>query len=377
MNIKIYNNDLPSDLDLSGEKVVALDNEALGLVLGRDPLTLVQIGLKNNNFYLVKLNRETYEAPNLKRFLSPHVIKINKNSKGDGFKDFVYWLQEDLNSVNKLVLDNLTNTSSLISELSNHIINSGGKRIRPLLTLAIAKLCGYSGSRHIILASVIEYIHTATLLHDDVVDNSKKRRGKKTANFLWGNKSSILVGDFLLSKAFRILISDGSLKCLSRGLGDVYKRQELFSAACQLSSEISEISTEIKNSLKDFGIHLGVCFQIIDDTLDYFSEEKVFGKEIGNDFNEGKMTLPLILLYKRSNDKEKQLLKYLVNKEKLNRNDFSHVIEKMNKYNVKNDCLDKAKHFSVMAKDSLGLLPKSEGKVKIINLIDSLLSRKK
>lgn len=334
------------------------------------------------------------------------VIKINKNSKGDGFKDFVYWLQEDLNSVNKLVLDNLTNTSSLISELSNHIINSGGKRIRPLLTLAIAKLCGYSGSRHIILASVIEYIHTATLLHDDVVDNSKKRRGKKTANFLWGNKSSILVGDFLLSKAFRILISDGSLKCIeiiSRAsekisFGEVKqlmsvrkletseseyleiikcKTAELFSAACQLSSEISEISTEIKNSLKDFGIHLGVCFQIIDDTLDYFSEEKVFGKEIGNDFNEGKMTLPLILLYKRSNDNEKQLLKYLVNKEKLNRNDFSHVIEKMKKYNVKNDCLDKAKHFSVMAKDSLGLLPKSEGKVKIINLIDSLLSRKK
>ena len=236
-----------------------------------------------------------------------NVIKINKNYRVEGFKDFVDWLQEDLNSVNKLVLENLTNSSSLISDLSNHIINSGGKRIRPLLTLAIARLCGYSGSRHIILASVIEYIHTATLLHDDVVDNSKKRRGKKTANFLWGNKSSILVGDFLLSKAFRILISDGSLKCIEIiskasekiSFGEVKqlmsvrkleiseseyleiikcKTAELFSAACQLSSEISEISIESKNSLKDFGIYLGICFQIIDDTLDYFSEEKLLKK---------------------------------------------------------------------------------------------------
>ena len=335
-----------------------------------------------------------------------NVIKINKNYRVEGFKDFVDWLQEDLNSVNKLVLENLTNSSSLISDLSNHIINSGGKRIRPLLTLAIARLCGYSGSRHIILASVIEYIHTATLLHDDVVDNSKKRRGKKTANFLWGNKSSILVGDFLLSKAFRILISDGSLKCIEIiskasekiSFGEVKqlmsvrkleiseseyleiikcKTAELFSAACQLSSEISEISIESKNSLKDFGIYLGICFQIIDDTLDYFSEEKIIEKDLGNDFKEGKMTLPLILLYKRSNDKEKKLLKHFVNKEKFNKNDFLEVIEKMKKYNVKNDCLDKAKHFSLMAKDSLGLFPKSEDKDKIINLIDSLLSRKK
>ena len=142
------------------------------------------------------------------------VVKIKDNFKNESFREFVNWLQADLSSVNKLILENLTNSSSLIADLSNHIINSGGKRIRPLITLAVAKLCGYSGSRHVILASVIEYIHTATLLHDDVVDNSKKRRGKKTANFVWGNKSSILVGDFLLSKAFRILISDGSLRCI-------------------------------------------------------------------------------------------------------------------------------------------------------------------
>ena len=334
------------------------------------------------------------------------VVKIKDNFKNESFREFVNWLQADLSSVNKLILENLTNSSSLIADLSNHIINSGGKRIRPLITLAVAKLCGYSGSRHVILASVIEYIHTATLLHDDVVDNSKKRRGKKTANFVWGNKSSILVGDFLLSKAFRILISDGSLRCIDIiskasekiSLGEVKqlmsvrkletseseyleiiqsKTAELFSAACQLSGEISEISIEMKKSLQEFGRWLGICFQIIDDTLDYFSEEKIFGKEIGNDFTEGKMTLPLILLYNRSSNKEKRFIEYLINKEKVGKKDFFDIVKRMNKYNVQNDCLNKAKHFSLMSKDSLGLFPNSEEKDKITNLINYLLLRKK
>ena len=332
------------------------------------------------------------------------IVNINSVSKKDNFEDFLNWLQDDLNSVNKLILENLTNSSSLISDLSNHIINSGGKRIRPLLTLAVAKLCGYTGSRHLILASVIEYIHTATLLHDDVVDNSRKRRGKKTANFVWGNKSSILVGDFLLSKAFGILISDGSIKCIGIiskasekiSLGEVKqlmsikkleiseseyldiissKTAELFSAACQISGEISEISTEMKNSLKDFGRFLGISFQIVDDTLDYFSENSLLGKEIGNDLFEGKMTLPLILLYKRSNNEEKKLLQRIISKDKLNNNDFKNIVFSMNNYGIKNDCLNKARHFSLMAKDSLGLFPDSSEKQKIINLIDHLLSR--
>ena len=332
------------------------------------------------------------------------IINIDSVRKKDNFEEFLNWLQDDLNSVNKLILENLANSSSLISDLSNHIINSGGKRIRPLLTLAVAKLCGYTGSRHLILASVIEYIHTATLLHDDVVDNSQKRRGKKTANFVWGNKSSILVGDFLLSKAFGILISDGSIKCIGIiskasekiSLGEVRqlmsikkleiseseyldiissKTAELFSAACQISAEISEISTEMKSSLKDFGKFLGISFQIIDDTLDYFSENSLFGKEVGNDLFEGKMTLPLILLYKRSNNKEKRLLKQIISKDKLNNNDFKDIVFSMNKHNIKNDCLNKARHFSVMAKDSLGLFSDSSEKQKIINLIDHLLSR--
>ena len=137
-----------------------------------------------------------------------------KNQDENEFENFLSWLEEDLNRVNRFILENLAGSISLVTKLSNYIVNSGGKRIRPLLTIACAKLCGYSGTRHILHASVIEFIHTATLLHDDVVDNSKKRRGRKTANYVWDNKSSILVGDYLLSKAFRLLTDDGSMKCI-------------------------------------------------------------------------------------------------------------------------------------------------------------------
>jgi len=333
------------------------------------------------------------------------IVKIKNFKENDSFENFSNWLQKDLNQVNKIIFETLETNSSLISELSGYIIGAGGKRIRPLLTLATARLCKYSGNRHLNLASVIEFIHTATLLHDDVVDGSKKRRGKKTANFIWGNKSSILVGDFLLSKAFKILVNDGSLKCIDIisnvsekiSFGEVkqlmsvgnlniseseyldiigYKTAELFSAACQLSSEISEIQETKKKSLKDFGYFLGISYQIIDDTLDYFSEEKISGKEIGNDFKENKMTLPLILVFNRGNKKEKNFIQYSIQNKQLNDTDFKWVTEKMKKYEVLNDCLQKARHFSIMAKDSLGTFTDNEEKLKLINLVDFLINRK-
>ena len=335
-----------------------------------------------------------------------NIINLKNFKEYDFFEDFSNWLQKDLNQVNKIILETLETDSSLVTDLSSHIIQAGGKRIRPLLTLATSKLCGYSGKRHLSLASVIEFIHTATLLHDDVVDSSKKRRGKKTANFIWGNKSSILVGDFLLSRAFKLLVNDGSLKCIDIisnvsekiSFGEVkqlmsvgklnisesdyleiikYKTAELFSAACQLSSEISEINENKKKSLKDFGHFLGISYQIVDDTLDYFSEEKISGKEIGNDFKENKMTLPLILVFNRGNKKEKSFITHLIEKKKLDACNFNWIIEKMNKYNVLNDCLQKAKHFSIMAKDSLGTFSDNEDKKKLINLVDFLINRKK
>ena len=333
------------------------------------------------------------------------IIKLKNFKENDFFEEFSNWLQKDLNQVNKIILEVLETDSSLITELSSYIIGAGGKRIRPLLTLASARLCQYSGNRHLNLASAIEFIHTATLLHDDVVDGSKKRRGKKTANFIWGNKSSILVGDFLLSKAFKILINDGSLKCIDIisnvseriSFGEVkqlmsegnlsmsesdyleiigYKTAELFSAACQLSAEISEIEEIKKKSLKDFGYFLGISYQIIDDTLDYFSEEKISGKEVGNDFKENKMTLPLILVFKRGDKKEKNFIEHLTQDKKLKDSDFDWITEKMKKYDVLNDCLQKARHFSIMAKDSLGTFIDNKEKQKLINLANFLINRK-
>ena len=333
------------------------------------------------------------------------IIKLKNFNKNNFFEEFSNWLQKDLNQVNKIILEILETDSSLITELSNYIIGAGGKRIRPLLTLASARLCQYPGNRHLNLASAIEFIHTATLLHDDVVDGSKKRRGKKTANFIWGNKSSILVGDFLLSKAFKILINDGSLKCIDIisnvsekiSFGEVkqlmsegnlnmsesdyleiigYKTAELFSAACQLSAEISEIEEIKKKSLKDFGYFLGISYQIIDDTLDYFSEEKISGKEVGNDFKENKMTLPLILVFKRGDKKEKNFIEHLIQNKKLNDSDLDWITEKMKKYDVLNDCLQKARHFSIMAKDSLGTFIDNKEKQKLMNLANFLINRK-
>ena len=333
------------------------------------------------------------------------IIKLKNFKENDFFEEFSNWLQKDLNQVNKIILEILETDSSLITELSNYIIGAGGKRIRPLLTLASARLCQYSGNRHLNLASAIEFIHTATLLHDDVVDGSKKRRGKKTANFIWGNKSSILVGDFLLSKAFKILINDGSLKCIDIvsnvsekiSFGEVkqlmsvgnlnmsesdyleiigYKTAELFSASCQLSAEISEIEEIKKKSLKDFGYFLGISYQIIDDTLDYFSEEKISGKEVGNDFKENKMTLPLILVFKRGDKKEKNFIEHLTQNKKLKDSDFDWITEKMKKYDVLNDCLQKARHFSIMAKDSLGTFTDNKEKQKLMNLANFLINRK-
>ncbi len=332
------------------------------------------------------------------------VINLQNNNPKNFIEIFNKWLEKDIVKINSVISENLVSSATLISELSNHIINSGGKRIRPLLTVACSKLCNYTGSRHIELASVIEFIHTATLLHDDVVDNSKKRRGKSSANFVWDNKSSILVGDYLLSKAFRMLINDGSMKCLEIiskaslkiSHGEVkqlvsiknlhtseteyldiitHKTAILFSAACQIGGEVSEVNSDKKKCLAEFGKYLGIAYQIIDDTLDYFSEFKLSGKQPGNDLKEGKMSLPLILCYKRCDRREKRIVEFIISKDLNTRNDFKKVVELMNKYNVREDCITKAKHFSTMAKDSLGIFSESQEKEKLLDLTDFLTER--
>ncbi len=335
-----------------------------------------------------------------------NIINLNRENQNTPLDIFMKWLEPDIIKINQSILKNLLGSEPLISDLSNHIIGSGGKRIRPLLTIACSKLCNYIGTRHIELASVIEFIHTATLLHDDVVDNSKKRRGKSSANFIWDNKSSILVGDYLLSKAFRILINEGSIACLDIiskasvkiSNGEVkqlvsiknlhtneseyldiinHKTAELFSAACQIGGEVSEISSEKKKCLAEFGTFLGMAYQIIDDSLDYFSDFKTSGKSSGNDLKEGKMSLPLILCYKRCDKIEKKIIELTITKDKINNSDFLKIKDLMTKYDIRQACVKKARHFSTMAMDSLGIFSDSAEKEKLVNLVDYLTYRTK
>src|SRR6187551_1585863 len=241
---------------------------------------------------------------------------------------------DDMHGVNAVILDRMQSKVGLIPELAGHLIAGGGKRMRPMLTLGCAKLVGYSGTRHQKLAAAVEFIHTATLLHDDVVDGSGLRRGKRTANLIWGNPATVLVGDFLFSRAFELMVEDGSLrvlKILSHASAviaegeveqlttqrrvetdeDHYleiisaKTAALFAAACRVSPVIAEASEDAELALECFGKNLGIAFQLSDDVIDYASDSATMGKGVGDDFRDGKVTLPVILAYARGSEDER------------------------------------------------------------------------
>ena len=240
---------------------------------------------------------------------------------------------DDLRQVNRLIVEHMQSPVALIPQLAGHIVAAGGKRLRPLLTLATAQLCGYRGSRHHALAACVEFIHTATLLHDDVVDESALRRGRATANAVWGNKASVLVGDFLFSRAFELMVADGSLEVLailSRASaviaeGEVQqlltandvntsvedylsvigaKTAALFAAACRIGAVVAERPEAEELALETYGQSLGMAFQLVDDVLDYAAVESDLGKTVGDDFREGKLTLPVVLAIARATPKE-------------------------------------------------------------------------
>jgi octaprenyl-diphosphate synthase len=310
-----------------------------------------------------------------------------------------------LDSVNQQIKYKLSSEINLIHKMTSHHLNSGGKRIRPLLTLASAKLCGYkNGSRDINLAACVELIHNATLLHDDVIDKSDIRRGVKTANSLWGNQSSILVGDYLLSRCFEMMVEDGSheiLKLLSstsskiaqgevlqlecKGevdlLEETYfniinmKTAALFGAATRVGACLGERSQKEKDALESYGKNIGLAFQIADDALDYFSTKTIFGKEIGKDFYEGKTTLPLIIIFQRANSEERNFLKEIFKKKKRNEDDFSETLALINKYKAVQATFKRAEHFVNISYDSLGIFENSEEKKILQNLTGFSLNR--
>ena len=314
-------------------------------------------------------------------------------------------VDEKLILVEEKIKSKLSSKVSLVDEMTNYHLRTGGKRLRALLTLGSAKICGYSkGSRDVNLAACVELIHAATLMHDDVIDNSEIRRGKKTLNSIWGNHSSILVGDYLLSRCFEMMVEDGNLEILkllsttsaeiSQGevlqlqhkgeidmLEETYlkiisaKTASLFAAATKVGSILANKENKIKEALEFYGKNLGLTFQIADDSLDYNSELKFFGKKIGNDFYEGKVTLPIILLYQKANIKEKSELKKMFEKNQRNEDELKKVLLMIKNYNIISDCYSRADYFINLASNSLSIFDESKEKEILKNLTSFSLER--
>ena len=297
----------------------------------------------------------------------------------------------DMNGVNAVILERMQSKVALIPELAGHLIAGGGKRMRPMLTLASAALLGYAGTRHHQLAAAVEFIHTATLLHDDVVDNSGMRRGRQTANLIWGNPASVLVGDFLFSRAFELMVEDGSLKVLkilSRASaviaeGEVEqltaqrrldtgeeqylaiigaKTAALFAAACRISAVVAEAGEEAEAALENYGRNLGIAFQLVDDAIDYSSDEAVMGKGVGDDFRDGKMTLPLILAYARGSVEDRAFWRSAVSGERATDADLATAIALLQSSEALSDTVDRARLYARRAIDSLA--PFGAGKAR-------------
>ena len=310
-----------------------------------------------------------------------------------------------LDSVSHQIKYKLASEINLIHKMTNYHLKSGGKRIRPLLTLGSAKLCGYeNGNRDINLAACVELIHNATLLHDDVIDNSELRRGIKTSNNIWGNQSSILVGDYLLSRCFEMMVEDGSqeiLKLLSstsskiaqgevlqleyKGEIDILeeayfniinsKTAALFAAAAKVGACITNRNKKEKDALESYGRNLGIAFQIADDALDYSSNKTIFGKEIGKDFFEGKVTLPLIFLCQKADSNEKSYLEKIFKKKNRSKIEFEEVQNLIKKYNTISSCFKRAEYFVNISYNALNIFNPSKEKTILQNLTSFSLER--
>ena len=328
-----------------------------------------------------------------------------KNSVSSSYWDLRNLVKTKLIKVETIIESKLESKVELIQKMTKHHLSSGGKRLRAMLTLGSSKLSGYEiGDRDTNLASCVELIHAATLLHDDVIDESVLRRGSKTANSIWGNQSSILVGDYLLSRCFEMMVEDGDLEILKllsstsskiaqgevlqlqhKGeadlLEDTYidiinlKTASLFSAATKTGACLSGASEKEKKSLESYGKNLGLAFQIADDALDYYGKDKFFGKEIGKDFFEGKVTLPLIIVFQKGNDEERIFLRQILKKENRNEDDFSEILALIYKYKAIEASMKRAEYFVNVSYDSLGIFPDSEDKRILQNLTSFSLNR--
>ncbi len=313
-------------------------------------------------------------------------------------------LSEDMKEVNHIILDRMHSDVPMIPQLASHLIAAGGKRIRPLMTIAIANMFGYAGNRHHKISACVEFIHTATLLHDDVIDESEKRRGRETANRIFGNEAAVLVGDFLFSRAFQLMVEDGNLEVLKTlsdasaviAEGEIMqlttcnnldttvekymevieaKTAALFSAACKTGAIIADCTEQEKQDMHDYGLNLGISFQIMDDSLDYNADQEKLGKSIGDDFKEGKMTLPVILAYQESNPEEKEFWQRVIKDSKQESSDFEIALAIINKYNILDKCQNYSLKYHNKALNNINKHKKNELNELMSSLVSYVVNR--
>jgi octaprenyl-diphosphate synthase len=328
-------------------------------------------------------------------FESPHAPSLDRLTE---------LVAPDLERVNAAIVARTGSDVAMIPEVANHLISSGGKRLRPMLTLAMAKLSGYGGDGHIKLAAAVEFMHTATLLHDDVVDESDMRRGKLAARMLWGNEASVLVGDFLLGQAFKMMVEVGNLHALDilsaaatviaegevMQLGaakntatneDEYlaviraKTAELFASACEVGPALASKEKAEQAACRSFGMNLGIAFQLIDDALDYGGKSAKLGKNVGDDFREGKITLPVVLSFRRGNAEEREFWNRTLGQGDVREDDLDTAIALMAKHHAIDDTVGRARHYGAIANDALALVPRSEMKTALEETVAFCIGR--
>jgi octaprenyl-diphosphate synthase len=313
-------------------------------------------------------------------------------------------VEPDMARVNATILSRTGSDVTMIPEVANHLISSGGKRLRPMLTLAMAALTRYSGDGHIKLAAAVEFMHTATLLHDDVVDESELRRGRLAARMLWGNEASVLVGDFLLGQAFKMMVEVGSLRALeilssaaaviaegevmqlaaaknTETTEDEYlaviraKTAELFAAACEVGPALANRPKAEHAACRSFGLNLGIAFQLVDDALDYGGKAAKLGKNVGDDFREGKITLPVVLSFRRGSESERAFWTRALESGEVTESDLETAIGLMLKHRALEDTIMRARHYGAMARDALALFPDSEIKQALEQAVEFCIAR--
>ncbi|RFC68881.1 MULTISPECIES: polyprenyl synthetase family protein [Mesorhizobium] len=332
------------------------------------------------------------------------VVNLDSGKREATIKPLIDLTKADMGRVNELILSKAGSDVEMIPEVANHLISSGGKRLRPMITLAAATMFGYEGDGHVKLATSVEFMHTATLLHDDVVDESDLRRGKKTARMIWGNQASVLVGDFLLGQAFRMMVEVGSLEALDIlssaaaiiAEGEVMqlaaannlettedehfavikaKTAALFSAAAEVGPVIANATRADRAALRSYGINLGLAFQLIDDALDYGGSSADMGKNVGDDFREGKITLPVILSYRRGTLDEREFWKSAIEQGANDDAALERAISIMTRHGAVADTISRARHFGEIARDALAPLPNTPQKSALIDVIDFCIRR--